>query len=111
MRSKGKRLWKHIRDPVSPSASVVTCEKKSKVGKEGWGGRGEEGESQGLLLPPVPASPNPPPHSDTLVALPPPPSAQKPYLQVGYMKLGGERRGMDDGEKGGKREGRKEGPC
>lgn len=39
--------------PISPSTSAATCEEKSKVGGwgEGWRGRGEEGESQGLLLP------------------------------------------------------------
>lgn len=83
MRSK-RRLWKHIGDPVSPGLYAITCEEKSKVEGDGWGGRAEEGESQGLLLP-CPC----PPLSDTLVALPPPPSARRPYLQVGYMRLAG----------------------
>lgn len=33
---------------------TITCEEKSKVGGEGWSGRGEEGESQGLQFTPTP---------------------------------------------------------
>lgn len=68
----------------------ITCEEKSKVGGGGWGGRGEEGELQGLLVP------NPgPPHSDTLMALPSPHPARRPYHQVGHMEpiVGGEGKG------------------
>lgn len=70
--------------------------------------RGEAGVGgpQGLLLP-CPC----PPHSDTLVALSPPPSARRPYLQAGYMKLAGRGGEWMAGRKGRDSEGRKEGPC
>lgn len=81
--------------PISPSTSAATCEEKSKVGGwgEGWRGRGEEGESQGLLLP------RPCPHTqDTLVALPPPASAQRALPPGWLCEAGGGEEGTDDGE-------------
>ena len=73
-------------------------------GRLGWEGRGER----------VTGPPAPPPLPPTLKTpwwpclLPPLPRG--PYLQVGYVKLGGEE-GMDDEEGWGEHEGWKEGPC
>lgn len=72
---------------------------------EGWGGRGEEGESQGLLRPrPYPLTLRHPggPASSRLC-----PEALPPGC---LHEAGGAGEGMDDGGKGGKSKGWKEGP-
>lgn len=59
---------------------------------------GERRESHRASCAPTPT----PSHSDTLVALPPPASARRPYLQVAYMKLGVQGRGWMMGEREGR---------
>ena len=91
---------------ISPSTSAVTCEEKSKVGgKAGVGG--ERRESHRASCSPAPA-----PHTqDTLVALPPPPSAQRALPSGWLHEAGGGEEGMDEEEGLGEHEGWKEGPC
>ena len=100
MRSKRRRLWKHISCPVSPSTSAVS-HLRGEIKGWGEGGKagvgGERRENHGASCSPAPTPPHTLRHPGGPASSPLCPEALPP----GWLhEAGGGGEGMDDGGKG-----------